>query len=47
MANYVIIHNYFMQYIILPHYSDVIMGANASQITSLSTVYSPFIQAQI
>ena len=29
------------------HYSDVIMGPMASQITSLTTVYSLFIQAQI
>ena len=29
------------------HHSGVIMGAMASQITSLTIVYSPFIQAQI
>ena len=29
------------------HYCDVIMGATASQITSLMIVYSTFIQAQI
>ena len=29
------------------HYSDVIMGAMAYQITSLTIAYSPFIQAQI
>ena len=29
------------------HYSDVIMGAKASQITSLTIVYPTFIQAQI
>ena len=29
------------------HYCDVIMGAMASQITSLMIVYSTFIQAQI
>ena len=29
------------------HYNDVIMGAMTSQITSLTTVYSIFIQAQI
>ena len=31
----------------LRHYCDVIMGAMASQITSLTIVYSTFIQAQI
>ena len=29
------------------HYGDVIMGAIASQITSLTIVYPTFIQAQI
>ena len=29
------------------HYGDVLMGVIASQITSLTTVYSTFIQAQI
>ena len=32
---------------LLYHYYDVIMGATASQITSLTIVYSTFIQAQI
>ena len=31
----------------IAHYSDVIMGTMASQITSLTTVYSSVIQAQI
>ena len=32
---------------ILPRYNDAIMGAMASQITSLTTVYSIVFQAQI
>ena len=31
----------------LEHYDDVRMGATASQITSLTIVYQPFIQTQI
>ena len=43
---------YLLNYVLISvdlqinHHSDVIMGAMASQITSLTIVYRPFIQAQ-